>query len=38
METVGGGVMFFMFFKEMVLKKVLKSFRRVLKSKNNLKS
>jgi hypothetical protein len=28
----------FMFFKKIVFKKVLKSFRRVLKSKNSLKS
>jgi hypothetical protein len=33
-----GGGKFFMFFKKIVFKKVLKSFRRVLKSKNSLKS
>jgi hypothetical protein len=35
---VGGGGEFFMFLKKIVFKKVLKSFRRVLKSKNCLKS
>ena len=33
-----GVTMSFMFFKKIVFKKVLKSFRRVLKSKNSLKS
>ena len=33
-----GGVESFMFFNKIVFKKVLKSFRRVLKSKNSLKS
>ena len=36
--STGRGGESFMFFKKIVFKKVLKSFRRVLKTKNSLKS